>query len=298
MRGVASARPPQDMKEARQRLRWQAPVARAPQGGIGRVRQTPEGPRLSARMSLGFSAAVRPSRPLATPNFTFCPSPMSARSRALRANLPQPVGVRASHGVCTRNPQPEAPTPMPTSDPSVPPKPRPRPEPGPRLREAVDELIADLERAHTRFRTLEREMADAKAHEAALRATLDGTLKLFPMAERYNYSRRINRLDQTYSRPPEGKRQRVPDPDSRVEAIRHYLATLNADSFRVADLTLWLERQGYALRPRYAANTLNFMAKQGYVTRIAHGRYAINRLQPLLLEMQFKILDAEVRRIP
>lgn len=169
----------------------------------------------------------------------------------------------------------------------------PPPEGHGRLHDALDLLIAEVEAAQKELRRADAAAVLARSRRQSLTAAAERLIRALPMRERTRHHRRLSAL--LTELVPRGKGR--PRPNNRAAALREFLARLNADTFRVAEATSWLEARGWPVTPRSAGTTILDMEKQGYVTRVSHGVYRVNRLQPVLLDLQLAILDEEKKRI-
>ncbi len=164
--------------------------------------------------------------------------------------------------------------------------------PAPSVSDAVETLIAEAEAASAEVDRLRQALAAAGLRRRKLVTAIDAAAQALPLAERERHADRLKCLGESL-RPERGRK-----PDTRLEAVVERLGVLahyGEEHVKVAEMHEYLERVGFTGLPHgYASNALARLAERGFAVKVAYGRYRVNDMHPELVDLRFRLLDAEI----
>ena len=145
---------------------------------------------------------------------------------------------------------------------------------------ALHVLLLDLERTVGWKLDLMRETAEADTRIRNLAKSVEAALWLVPHPERADYQRR---LDQSLARDAIGTGA-APAKD-RVTVLHEFLARRGPAKVTSKEVLRHLRANGHATDAKAVARLMSAKCQQGLLTRLARGRYRIERAHPVLTRL-------------
>ena len=165
----------------------------------------------------------------------------------------------------------------------------------PAMAEALREMLARHDTVAEDMAHARKVVEEKRAEAAELSVAIDRIARLLPPATRRGIMMRLaNSQARTKARP--GAR-RASDPGGRIAAIKRWLVAQDPDRFSTVELTAHLEREGFKLPPKYAANACRELEGQGMLHRLTRGTYALNRVHPEICDLILENLDRQIRAL-
>ena len=149
--------------------------------------------------------------------------------------------------------------------------------------DAIETLIAELEREHAWLTDLRADLARVEARCGHLMNAADSALSALDRAERRPFLERLRRLQietRTLGRPPI---------DGRRDAVLSYLAEKRHGAVTNAEIRRHLTALGLNGTPGYAGQMLSSLTQDGMLHRLGHGEYTIAHDNRRLRDLRFRL---------
>lgn len=159
-----------------------------------------------------------------------------------------------------------------------------------RASRALTLLLDNLETANRWL----QEVADE--HSSAM-AKRDGLVETLERGLRQHTGKDRTRLHERFSRLIHRRTKIAARLTGWPKRVLMFLLDQEHETVRAAELTWYARRMGREVGPRYGANRLRELAKYGYVSRVGHGVYQVNRTHPDMLSLRHDAIREHLKRI-
>ena len=144
--------------------------------------------------------------------------------------------------------------------------------------DTAEALLGEIEQTVKTLAKLRRKTQKLTARHGELVSELNILLQPLSEDERQPKLAVLDRIDRQADAGPKAKGQ-----TDTARAALTLLARSPSDEVRPAQITKDLRKAGFEVSDNYGASMLHVWQKSGLVSRVAHGRYAIDRSHPDLI---------------